>query len=52
MSRKLVSAKELAKALNVNLYTVYRAEQKSEITNYGIGGAKRYDLNEVLQLNE
>lgn len=52
MSRKLVSAKELAKELKVNLFTVYAAEQKGEITNYGIGRTKRYDLNEVLQLNE
>jgi DNA-binding transcriptional regulator YhcF (GntR family) len=50
MSRKLVSAKELAKELKVNLMTVYRAEEKGEITNYGIGRAKRYDLNEVFRV--
>lgn len=52
MSRQLVSANELAKELGVNIYTVYRAEEKGEIHNYGIGKVKRYDLNEVLKLQE
>lgn len=52
MSRKLVSAKELAKELRVNLFTVYRADEKGEITNYGLGKAKRYDLNEILKIEQ
>lgn len=52
MGRKLVSAKQLAKELNVNLFTVYRASERGEITNYGIGKAKRYDLNEILDIKD
>ena len=52
MSRNLVSAKQLAKELQVNLFTVYRAEERGQIKNYGIGRTKRYDLNEILKLNE
>jgi hypothetical protein len=50
--RKLVSAKELAKELKVNLFTIYRADEKGEITNYGLGRVKRYDLNEILKINQ
>ena len=50
--RNLVTAKDLAQALNVNLFTVYRAEEKGEIINYGIGRAKRYDLDEILKLKQ
>lgn len=50
--RKLVSAKELAKELKVNLFTIYRADEKGEIVNYGLGRAKRYDLNEILKINQ
>lgn len=53
MNRNLVTAKELAKILNVNLFTIYRAEQAGEIRNYGLGKrCKRYDLNEVLKLDQ
>jgi hypothetical protein len=50
--RRLVTAKELAAHLGVNLLTVYRSEEKGQIKNYGIGRSKRYDLNEVLKLHE
>ncbi|WP_171017312.1 hypothetical protein [Maribacter sp. ACAM166] len=50
--RNLVSAKELAAAINVNLFTVYRADERGEIKNYGLGKAKRYDLNEILDINQ
>lgn len=52
MTRDLVSAKELAGILNVNLFTIYRAEERGEIVNYGFGRTKRYDLNEVLKIDK
>lgn len=52
MSRELVSAKELAEKLKVNLFTIYRADERGEITNYGFGRTKRYDLNEILKINK
>ncbi len=50
--RNLVSAKQLAVELNVNVFTVYRADIAGEITNYGLGKAKRYDLSEILKLED
>ncbi len=50
--RNLVSAKELAKELNMNVYSIYKAEEKGQIINYGLGRTKRYDLNEILRINQ
>ena len=50
--RKLVTAKELAEALNCNRFTIYKAEAKGEIVNYGFSRTKRYDLNEVLKIKD
>lgn len=52
MSRKLVSASEVAKVLKCTKHTVYRATERGEIKNYGLGRHKRYDLNEILKLNQ
>ena len=51
-TRKLVTAKELAEALNVNLFTIYRAEAKGEIINYGFSKTNRYDILEVLKIKQ
>jgi excisionase family DNA binding protein len=52
LSRNLISAKELAEKMNVNLITIYRATERGQLTNYGFGRSKRYDLNEILKINQ
>jgi len=52
MSRQLVTAKKVAETLGMNLYSVYEADRRGEIKNYGLGRSKRYDLNEILKLKE
>jgi excisionase family DNA binding protein len=45
---KLVSAKQVADALGVNVATVYRAARDGQITNYGLRGTYRFDLDKIL----
>lgn len=52
MRRELISAKELAKELNLEIGTIYEATKRGNITNYGVGRKKRYDLNEILKLKK
>ncbi len=44
----LLSAKELASALNVSRTWVYESTKAGSVPFYSMGGVKRYRLDEVL----
>jgi transposase len=50
--RKLVSAKELAKELNVSLFTIYQAKKNGRIKTYGLEKPMRFDLAEILETEQ
>lgn len=44
MANKLYTAQELARILNVNVQTIYRAGKRGEIVSYKIGRSVRFEM--------
>lgn len=47
--RDLLTRKETADLLNVNLATLWRYTKSGKLTNYGIGGRTYYKRSEVME---
>lgn len=45
----MISAKQLAKLLNVSEFTVYRLAKKRKLPSYTIGGQIRFKYEEVME---